>query len=110
MPSDYERAEQGDDPFCPSLPSRKRGRLTDEERARDGSWERLSRETAAGLKEAIAALDGLRAENDRLREALEWYARESDEKFQIVDSKGEAIANFASFTSRARAAIKDTPQ
>ena len=39
--------------------------------------------------------------------ALEWYARESDEKFQIVDSKGEAIANFASFTSRARAALKE---
>ena len=51
--------------------------------------------------------DALRAENERLREALEWYAAESDEKFQIVDSKGEAIANFASFTSRARAALKD---
>ena len=58
-------------------------------------------------EQQIAAL---RAENERLREALEWYAAESDEKFQIVDSKGEAIANFQSFTSRARAALKDTPQ
>ena len=60
--------------------------------------------------EGWAIILALRAENERLREALEWYAAESDEKFQIVDSKGEAIANFQSFTSRARAALKDTPQ
>ena len=59
--------------------------------------------------EAVKTMAALRAENDRLREALEWYAAESDEKFQIVDSKGEAIANFASFTSRARAALSCAP-
>ena len=59
------------------------------------------------LHSSLTELLSLRDENERLREALEWYARESDEKFQIVDSKGEAIANFASFTSRARAALKE---
>ena len=59
---------------------------------------------------AIMQIAVLRARVASLEAALEWYARESDEKFQIVDSKGEAIANFASFTSRARAALKDAPQ
>ena len=52
-----------------------------------------------------AEADTLRAGNARLREALEWYAADGDERFQIVDSKGEAVASFASFTSRARAAL-----
>ena len=59
---------------------------------------------------AIMQIAVLRARVASLEAALEWYARESDEKCQIVDSKGEAIANFASFTSRARAALKDAPQ
>jgi len=42
-----------------------------EERARDGSWERLSRETAEGLKSALDAIAAKDAEIAALRNALE---------------------------------------
>lgn len=47
-------------------------------------------------------VDGLRT----AREALEWYASDGGgDRFQIIDDKGEVIANFADFTSRAKAAL-----
>jgi hypothetical protein len=47
-----------------------RAEATLAERERDGTWERLSRDTAEGLNRAIAALAAQAAEIAALREAL----------------------------------------
>jgi hypothetical protein len=63
------------------------------------------------MVEYIGDLDAIlatqTAEIARLREALKWYAADSDEKFQIVDSKGEFIASFGEFSARAQAALRE---
>jgi hypothetical protein len=76
------------------------------------------------LEEQFKIAHDLRTENARLRselsaahlgmagvrEALEWYASDGDgERFQIIDSKGEVIANFSEFTSRAKKALESIP-
>ena len=70
--------------------------------------EAVAKDISAKSLETADALSALAQERDRLREALRWYANDDEvEKFQIVDSKGEVIANFSEFTSRARAALGD---
>ena len=72
MPSDCGMAEQGDDPFCPSLPPRT---LTGKELEQ---LMEIAQGTGLDGSNSITVLTELlelRAENDRLREALAFLVR-----------------------------------